>query len=746
MNRDTLLWVLASLAVLANAVVGIFNIERMLQRDRAVSNRVLTQTDLALVLSDMKDAETGHRGYVITAKDDYLTPYLAARVTVPDRLAKLRPALAAQPGQAAVLAETEELIGAKFGEMQRTIDVRNTRGLGAAAAEIAQDEGKHLMDRLRVAVAAMLAEQDLLLKRDQDKATEQRWTALMTLIVGAVMAVAIILTAAAIIRLEMARRQAAFAGLNAAKDAAEVALNRLDAFFRNAPCGIAYYDADLRYIRINAAFAHLNGAPVEDHIGKTIEEVRPDFPEELRREYLDVSRTQVPAISRRITDRGEVWEMSVFPVKGVRSERPGLGIIGIDVTEKAAAEERLRESEARFRNMAEAMPQIVWMTRPDGYHEYYNLRWYEYTGLTPEASIGWGWSGPLHPDDVERSKARWQLSVDNAIPYEIEYRFRGADGGYRWFLGRANPVRGEGGQVVRWLGTCTDIEDRKREADKLEQLVDDRTVALRRSNEELEKFAYIASHDLQEPLRKIQAFGDRLSTRFKAGLGEQGQDYIGRMLDSAGRMRRLIDDLLSFSRVASKLAPPAPVDLNAVVRDVLDDLEVRLTQTGGRVEVGPLPTLPADPGQMRQLFQNLIGNALKFQRPGVPPVVTVAAARRGPPAPSANGSGPKPAGGPSGVGSYRITVSDNGIGFEEQYAERIFELFQRLHGRSQYEGTGLGLAICKKIVERHGGAISARSCPGEGSTFIIDLPQATPPEPDVSHAAQAPVRDDPGRR
>ncbi len=741
MNRDTLLWVMAALAVLVNAVVGIFNIDRMLQRDRAVKARITAQFELTEVLSDMKDGETGHRGYIITGEPGYLKPFQDAEEAIPVRQQKLRLMLADQPAQLARLDELDRVIADKFVEMKRTIAVRDAAGLAAGAAAVAQDIGKNLMEQIRAEVAALAAEQARLLEVDQDKSVEQRWTALLTLVIGAVMAVGIILTAAAIVRVEMARRMAAFAAVQRAKNDAESALNQLDAYFRNAPCGIAYYDADLRCIHINEAFAKLNRLPAAELIGKSFDEVPPNFPLKLQEEYLEVSKSLQPAVSRRLAIADEIWEISVFPVKATKVERTGLGIIGIDVTAAAEAEARILESEARFRTMAEAMPQIVWMTRPDGYHEYYNLRWYEFTGLTPEQSIGWGWSLPLHPEDLARSKARWQISVDNAIPYEVEYRFRGADGGYRWFLARANPIRNEKGQVVRWLGTCTDIDDSKQQAEKLEELIDSRTAALRRSNQELEKFAYIASHDLQEPLRKIQAFGDRLNTRYKAGLGEQGQDYIARMLDSAGRMRRLIDDLLSFSRITSKVQPLAPVDLNAVVRDVLSDLEIRVAQSGGRVEVGPLPTLPADSVQMRQLFQNLVGNALKFQRPGVPPVVTVRAEplRQFPPDPPSNGTTAPPR-----RTGYRITVADNGIGFEAQYADRIFELFQRLHGRHQYEGTGLGLAICKKIADRHGGAISAKGYPGEGSTFIIDLP--TSQEAEAHHATPTPAGDNSRRR
>jgi signal transduction histidine kinase len=244
------------------------------------------------------------------------------------------------------------------------------------------------------------------------------------------------------------------------------------------------------------------------------------------------------------------------------------------------------------------------------------------------------------------------------------------------------------------------------------------TIELTRSNEELEKFAYVASHDLQEPLRKIQAFGDRLAKKSRDSLGPDGADYVDRMQAAATRMRTLINDLLAFSRVTTKGQPFVPIDLNTLVREVLDDLTEGIAQSAAQLDVGELPQVLADPLQMRQLFQNLLGNALKFHRPDVPPEVTIRAATwkhlpadANPPAPSGEG--------------HRITVADDGIGFDQSFAERIFELFQRLHSRGEYEGTGIGLAICRKIVQRHGGTITARSQEGVGTTFIIDLPATT---------------------
>lgn len=244
---------------------------------------------------------------------------------------------------------------------------------------------------------------------------------------------------------------------------------------------------------------------------------------------------------------------------------------------------------------------------------------------------------------------------------------------------------------------------------------------LARSNTELQDFASVASHDLQEPLRKVQVFSDRLKVKCAESLGEQGRDYLDRMRSAVARMQSLINDLLNYSRVTSKAQPFVPVAVEQVARDVVTDLEARIEQVQGRVEIGALPTLEADPMQMRQLLQNLIGNALKFHKKDVPPVIRVYAE-------ALDGeTGENPAVRSS---ACQLIVADNGIGFEEKYAERIFKVFERLHGREDYEGTGIGLAICRKIVERHGGSIIAKSAPHQGTTFIMTLPyQQTKGEP-----------------
>ena len=260
--------------------------------------------------------------------------------------------------------------------------------------------------------------------------------------------------------------------------------------------------------------------------------------------------------------------------------------------------------------------------------------------------------------------------------------------------------------------------------DHLEERVLERTrelndlnTELERSNRELQDFAFVASHDLQEPLRKIQAFGDRLRKVQAPKFDDQGRDYLDRMHNAAGRMHTLINDLLTFSRVTTKAQPFAPTDLNKIAADVVSDLEARIEETDAKVDVEDLPAIEADELQMRQLFQNLIANGLKFRRPDVRPEVTV----------SAEATAGKAAENDTDAAEaemVKIYVKDNGIGFDEKYLDRIFTPFQRLHGRNEYEGTGIGLAVCRKIVERHGGMLTARSAPGEGSTFIATLPAA----------------------
>ena len=379
-----------------------------------------------------------------------------------------------------------------------------------------------------------------------------------------------------------------------------------------------------------------------------------------------------------------------------------------DLTQRRLTEEERN----RLVRIIEATTDFVAMARLDGQAMYVNRAGRKMLGMDDNT--------PASETNIPDTHPAWanEIVAKEAIPTALREGF---------WSGETALLRRDGTEVpvsqvvlahknvygeVQYLSTIIrDISDRKCVEEELKRTAQE----LARSNAELEQFAYIASHDLQEPLRKVQSFGDLLAAKAGPALADEERDYVKRMQAAARRMQELINDLLIFARVTSQARPFVPIDLNRVVQGVLSDLETLIKSCGGRVDVGDLPQLDSDSLQMRQLFQNLIGNALKFHRPDVPPVVVVQARV------VKNGAGLALEHSRSDR-ICEITVCDNGIGFEEKYLDRIFLPFQRLHGRGEYEGTGMGLAICHKIVERHGGTLTARSTPGRGATFTVRLP------------------------
>ena len=371
-----------------------------------------------------------------------------------------------------------------------------------------------------------------------------------------------------------------------------------------------------------------------------------------------------------------------------------------------------------FRLMVQAVKDYaIFRLDPDGYVSSWNEGAEYIKGYRPEEIIGQHFSVFYPPDKLAEEWPAFELQAARKEGrFEDEgWRIR-KDGSRFWANVVITAIRGEDGQLLGFTKVTRDLTERRAHEEALydvERRLQQANADLIAKNSDLQDFAHVASHDLQEPLRKIRTFAGMLITELGEGLSEDGLMYLDRICTSADRMKMLLDDLLAYSRVTTRARAPETVDLNWIVEEAVSDLHVLVHETEGRVEWKELPTVQADPTQMRQLVQNLIGNALKFRRSGVAPHVRIT-------------SRPHP--GPRE--GYIVLVEDNGIGFEEVYAERIFGPFQRLHGRDRYAGSGLGLAICKRIVERHGGSISVHSRPGEGSTFAVYLPTRGAPVQD----------------
>jgi PAS domain S-box-containing protein len=400
----------------------------------------------------------------------------------------------------------------------------------------------------------------------------------------------------------------------------------------------------------------------------------------------------------RTADGRWLWlDERVTILRGLRGELLDCVSLTLDVTPQREALAAVRERDQFYALSLD----VFAVVGPDARFRQVNYAMQRVLGFEPAAFTGRHVLDFVHPDDVPAVEVEIGNLAHGGRAVLVELRCRHADGGWRrleW-----NAAGGAGGL---FYCAARDVTEPRAVAAELRRALRD----LELRNAELQDFAFVASHDLQEPLRKVQAFSDRLLGRYADQLDAQGADYLRRMDAAAGRMQSLIDGLLAYSRISTRGGSFREVDLSRVLDEVLADLDARLESTGGEVVRGPLPTVYADPTQMRQLLQNLVGNALKFTAPGRRPRVELRAEAVD------HGEGALRHGG------WRIVVADNGIGFDNAHAERIFAPFHRLHGRSEYEGTGMGLAIVRKIVERHGGTITATGAPGAGATFTVDLP------------------------
>ena len=401
------------------------------------------------------------------------------------------------------------------------------------------------------------------------------------------------------------------------------------------------------------------------------------------------------------------------PVRGAGGDIRGVVLVFRDVTERREQEKllerhaaSLRESESLFRIMANALPQLAWMAREDGWVFWYNDRWYDYTGASAADMEGWGWQAVHDPRLLPEMLDRWGRSIATGTAFEMVFPLRGKDGVFRQFLTRGIPLRDSEGKVVRWLGTNTDISEQLRVEQGLrdsEGRLERLNTEIARSNADLRQFAFVASHDLQEPLRIITSYAQLLIRKYPVQTDEEVGLIVQNIVSGTARMRNLLTDLLQYAEIGASAEHQEHVaDLAAVIEHVKENLKDPIEASGAEIECGPLPVVQADGTYLIPLFQNLTSNAIKY-RNNEPPRIRITAGRVG--------------------GEMRYAVADNGIGIEPEYHRKIFDVFQRLHGKD-VPGTGLGLAICKRVVERYHGRIWVESQAGAGATFYFTLPDA----------------------
>jgi PAS domain S-box-containing protein len=395
---------------------------------------------------------------------------------------------------------------------------------------------------------------------------------------------------------------------------------------------------------------------------------------------------------------GEVRHLQVFRKEVLWDGERQFQTIYQDITERKRAEEALRQSEERYRTVGETIPYGVWVTDPIGYCTYVSYSFLELVGMTMEQVQQFGWLQLLPPEDVEPTKKHWLHCVQTGEHFEREHRFRTKDGSYRHVLAIGRPVRGEQSQITSWVGINLDITERKQAEEEQKRLL----AELEAKNREMEAFVYTVSHDLKAPLVSLNGFSSVLQKECYNQLGEEGKHYLERIQANVAHMDALIRNLLELSRIGLVVVPIEEIDVAALLREIRDELAVRLEEATAEVVVqAPLPTVRADRGRFRQVFANLMDNAVKFRSTERALRIEVGCRQEG--------------------DFYRFHVADNGIGIAPQYHEQIFVPFRKLH--PEIEGVGMGLALVEKIVEHHGGRIWVESEAGKGSTFYFTIPR-----------------------
>jgi PAS domain S-box-containing protein len=797
---------------------------RRSSEEQDITRRIVRATNR--LLSSVKDAETGQRGFLVTGQENYLEPYYAALLRIPQELTELTTLTASRPDEVPLVEAVKPLVQDKLAELLQTIELHRTKGLSAALPVVMSGRGKAAMEQIRGICAELETsaygrfgvQSAEMLKRGNE----------MGLIgtIGAIALLALLIMATVSMQRGTHRRKQLILELEKSEEETRQARDWFQTTLASIGDAVIATDADARITFLNEVAESLTGWAQQEAVGKPLDQVflisnettgatvdspvakalregrivglanhtkltaksgsetpiddsaapirdgdgnitgvvlvfrdireRKEAEDELKRAEQRF-RTAVAAVSGllwtnnakgemegdqpswgRFTGqtpeeyRGYGWSKAVHPDdaqpsvdewnRAVAERRkfvfehrvrrhdgawrlfsicalPVIDEAGViqewvgvhtDITDRKQVQQDLEASEARLRFMAESMPQKIFTANAMGEVIYFNEQWMDFTGLTFTQIRDWGWVQFIHPDDVQENIRLWKHSIDTGELFQLTTRVRRHDGAYRWHLSRAHPMRDAEGNRMMWLGSTTEIHEQRELQEKLT-----------RANQDLESFAYSASHDLQEPLRMITSYSQMLISSYKGQLDGEAEMCVGFITDGTRRMRELLADLLAYTAVDAKTTDDTEfIDLNVIVEEVTRSMQVAIQESGAVITSDPLPVISGHRAHFVQLFQNLLSNGIKY-RSTRPCRIRI----------SVEGQN----------GSRRFAFTDNGIGIAPEHHERIFGVFKRLHGK-KIPGTGIGLAICQRVVERYRGRLWVESEPGTGSTFVFTLP------------------------
>jgi PAS domain S-box-containing protein len=685
---------------IGSAVLALFVVGAVSYRSLVVSTESdlwVRHTDQVLeklqdLLAAMQTVESNTRGYLLTGDDSFLDLYRAGKAEATKDQIILRNLTADNAGQQLKL-DTLAIIAARSLQLaEQALELRRTNGLEAATDAIQKKPSKQLLDDFQGLVGQM-QDEELRLLALRGEIAKRRLTQTKTiLILGTVLGLLI----------------ATVAGWSVQRDNSESKDSgaKYRGLLEAAPDAMVVVNQDGEIVLLNVQAEKQFGYRRDELVGQKVKNIIPEgFAERL---IADALRTSADALAQQIGTgielTGRRKNGSDFPIEIMLSpleSAEGILVTAAirDISVRRDAENHLARMEGRYRGLLEAAPDAMVVVNPGGEIVLLNVQAEKQFGYSRDELVGQKVKNIIPEGFAERLVADALRSAEDALAQQIgtgiELTARRKNGSNFPIELMLSPLESAEGILV--TAAIRDITTRK----KAEANLLDKVEELNRSNEELGQFAYIASHDLQEPLRMVASYTQLLSRRYKGKLDADADEFIAFAVDGASRMQRLIQDLLTYSRVGTKGQDMLDVSSEDALQQALINLRGAIEDSGALVTHDPLPAVLADEMQLVQLFQNLVGNAIKYQSPGIPKV-HISASRNGP-------------------NKWVFSVKDNGLGIDPQYFEKIFGMFQRLHKREEFAGTGIGLAICKKIVERHGGSISVESEPGNGSTFQFAL-------------------------